>query len=309
MSMGASLPLVTPRGISNPVNERRDPYEGGERPKGRMLIFWGCGENVRAGQPMVIDFATIGQGQMPSGYVARRVAAGSPPGGRTTGQWPNQEDSKAVPDSASLLGDHAIRGNYTPEIRFALGSGQDFMERVQLQVAPRGAGTSVSWNSPSNATGYFATVMGSDGNDVVFWSSSDVQESGGMLMDYVPPFEVVRLIREKVVMPPQTTECAVPSEVTKRAGGSAMFNFIAYGPEANFAQPPRPQDPQWAVKVRFKSTAMTLLGEATGSVRGNRRAEPARGSTGASAETPPAQPSASDPIKDGINILRGIFGR
>ena len=71
----------------------------------------------------------------------------------------------------------------------------------------------------------------------------------------------------------------------------------------------RSQDPQWAVKVRFKSTAMTLLGEATGSVRGNRRAEPARGSTGASAETPPAQPSASDPIKDGINILRGIFGR
>ena len=313
MNMGPSLPLLTPRAASSPERTERDMPEGMERPKGRMLIYWGCGEAVRAGQPVVIDFARMSQGQMPSGFVSRRVAAGAPPSGRTTGLWPNQQDSKAVPDSASLTGDHSIRGNYTPDIRFALGNGQDFMERVELSPSLSGSGAAaVRWNALNTATGYFATVFGSDGNDTIFWSSSDVQESGGMLMDYVPPAEVARLIREKVVMPAQTTECSVPAEVVKKSG-TPFLNFIAYGPEANFAQPPRPQDPQWAVKVRFKSTASTLLGD-MGDSRGRRaqRAEPSRTPSGAAPADPaaqPAQPAAPDPVKDGINILRGIFGR
>ena len=231
-----------------------------------------------------------------------------------------------MPASASLLGDHQIKGNYSPDIQFALGEGHDFMDRVELATAPRGAGAvHVSWNAVGTATGYFAMVFGSDGNDTVMWSSSEVQEMGGMLMNYVPPSEVARLIREKVVLAPSVTECTVPAEVVKRAGGTPFFNFIAYGPEANFAQPPRPQDPKqawepmWAVKVRFKSTASTLLGDAAGG--GGRR--PARtqapsqapaseaGAAGESQTAEPAQKPAAgpDPVKDGVNILRGIFGR
>lgn len=308
MSMGPSLPLVSPRTVATERAERDIP-EGMERPKGRMLIYWGCGDATRQGQPVVIDFARAAAGQMPSGFTSRRVVAGSTPSGRTVGVWPNQQDSKSVPDSASLVGDHTIRGNYTPDIRFALGAGQDFMERVALSPSVSSTGAaSVRWNALTNATGYFATVFGSDGNDTIFWSSSDVQESGGMLMDYVPPAEVARLIREKVVMPPQTTECTVPAEVVKKSG-TPFLNFIAYGPEANFAQPPRPQDPQWAVKVRFKSTASTLLGDA-GESRGGRsqRAEPSRAPSG-DASAQPGAPAAPDPVKEGINILRGIFGR
>jgi hypothetical protein len=110
----------------------------------------------------------------------------------------------------------------------------------------------------------------------------------------------------------------VPSEVVKRAGGTPFFNFIAYGPEANFVQPPRPSDPKqpweqiWTAKVRFKSTASTLLGEASGG--GGRRpartqapaAEPGAEQTAEPAQKPAAGP---DPVKEGINILRGIFGR
>ncbi len=303
MSMGPSLPLLTPRGERQP-GERERP-ENMERPKGRMLIYWGCGEATRAGQPVIVDFARMGQGQMPSGTVARNVAGGGPSSGRTNGLWPNQQDSKAVPDSASLIGEHTIRGNYTPDIRFSLGAGHDFMERVELNSSARGGGAaSVRWIAPSTATGYFATAMGGDGNDVVMWSSSEVQESGGSLMDYIPPAEVARLIREKVVMPPQTTECTVPADVVKKA---QMLSFIAYGPEANFGFPPRPQDPQWYAKVRFKSTASTLLGDA-----GDSGGRPQRASPGAPARDTAAQPSAPaapDPIKDGVNILRGIFGR
>src|SRR5689334_6011325 len=246
--------------------------QGMEQPKGRMLIYWGCGENVRSGQPVIVDFARVSQGQTPPNMVSRRVSAPSGPSpsrAKTYGDWPNQRDSKAVPGGASLVGDHQIKGNYTPDIQFALGSGQDFMDRVELATAGRGAGAvNVSWNAVGNATGYFAMAMGGDGNDVVMWSSSELQEMGGALMNYVPPSEVARLVREKIVLAPSVTDCTVPGEVVKRAGGSPFLNFIAYGPEANFAQPPRPADPKqaweplWAVKVRFKSTASTLLGDA-----------------------------------------------
>ena len=301
MNMGSSLPLLTPRGTSERQPTERERYESAERPKGRMLIYWGCGEATRAGQPVVIDFAR--GGQMPN-MVGRNVASGGPVSNRTHGLWPNQQDSKAVPDSASLIGEHKIRGNYTPDIPFALGAGHDFMERDELATSARGAGaTSVRWNAPSAATGYFATAMGGDGNDVVMWSSSEVQEMGGSLMDYIPPAEVARLIREKVVMPPQTTECTVPAAVVKQA---QMFSFIAFGPEAKFGFPPRPQDPQWYAKVRFKSTASTFLGDTGGSGRAQRA--PAGAPSGDQSAQPSA-PAAPDPVKDGINILRGIFGR
>ena len=321
MTMGPSLPLLTPRQAPAEAVERDLP-QGMEQPRGRMLIYWGCGENVRSGQPVVIDFAKVGQGQMPPNMASHRVAVPrgpSPSRAKTYGDWPNQQDAKPVPAGASLKGDHRIAGNYSPEIQFSLGEGQDFMERVELSASPQGAAAAqVRWNAVPTATGYFATVSGAESQDeIVFWSSSESQEMGGMLMDYVPPAEVARLVREKVVMPAQQTECVVPGEVVKRAGGAAFLNFIAYGPEANFAQPPRPQDPKqpweplWTVKARFKSTGSTLLGEASGGGRPSRARQPSREprEEQQAGQPAPQQPAAPDPVKEGVNILRGIFGR
>jgi hypothetical protein len=325
MEMGSSLPLLTPERAPAQRRESGMP-EGMEQPKGRMLIYWGCGENARPGQPVILDFAALSQGQTPPNMVSRRVSipnAPAPSRARTYGDWPNQQDSKSIPGSASLRGDHQIKGNYSPDIQFALGEGHDFMDRVELATAARGAGAvNVSWNAVGTATGYFATVFGSDGTDTIMWSSSDVQEMGGALMNFVPPSEVARLIREKVVLAPSVTECTVPAEVVKRSGGSPFLNFIAYGPEANFVHPPRPKDTrqaweqQWAVKVRFKSTASTLLGDSGGGGRRPARtqapAEAPAGEAGgeqAAGEAEQKPAAGPDPIKEGVNILRGIFGR
>ena len=84
----------------------------------------------------------------------------------------------------------------------------------------------------------------------------------GALTDYLPPSEVRRLIAQGMVMNPQTTECVVPSEVT-RAAQFGMLQMIAYGEETDFADPPRPHDPKavwnirWTVKVRRKATTGT----------------------------------------------------
>jgi hypothetical protein len=161
--------------------------------------------------------------------------------------------------------------------------------------------------------------QGDNQNDMVTWSSSEVQEMGQVLMDYIPPAEVERLIREKVVMPPQTTECTVPSGIFKSE--ASMFNFIAYGNELNLVHPPRPKDikqvweQEWAVKLRLKSTAMTLLAEGEGGSRRRGRsaaAEPAA-PPAQQKDAPPAQadkPQAADPaeaVQEGVKALRGIL--
>jgi len=320
LGMGTALPLLTPERA--PAERRSGMPEGMERPKGRMLIYWGCGESTRPGQPVVLDFAKVAEGETPPNMVTHRVSGPTPPApgrNKTYGEWPNKEDNKPVPDSASLRGDHLVKGSYSPEIRFSLGETHDFMARVALSSARRGEGaSSVSWNSVPNATGYFAMAFGSmSREEMVLWSSSDVQEMGGELMNYVPPAEVARLVREKVVLPPATTECTVPAEVVKKAGGSPFFNFIAYGPEANFAQPPRPSDPKiaweplWTAKARFKSTASTLLGESAARERRARPETRPERETAPPRETKEAAPSPAvpNPVDEGVKALRGIFGR
>ena len=308
MQMGAQLPLVTPRRERAADRGPRD-YPDGQRPKGRMLLYWGCGDSTRPGQPVVFDFAKIAEGQMPQGLSSRRVAQASGPAfgrSRTYGDWPNPEEPKTVPEGASLRGDHLVKGNYSPDIRFALD--RDFMARAELAAS----GNTMRWNAIATATGYFATLVGAQNeNEVVFWSSSDVQEMGGSLMDWLPPAEVARLVKEKVVLPPSTTDCTVPREVVAKAG-TPMVNFIAYGEEANFIHPPRPSDPktpwepQWAAKVRFKSTAGLLLGEEGESPRAQR---PTREATRENPQQEAQPQQAPDPLQDGVKALRGIFGR
>jgi hypothetical protein len=306
LKMGASLPLETPQ------RQRAEPREDGmpenfEKPRGRMLIFWGCGEQAGPGQPYVIDFARVAQGEVPQGLISRRVNVQRGPSAsrsKTYGDWPNQRDGKRVPGDASLLGEHQVKGNYSPDIKFALADKYEFMEPVNLAMAKSGGGIRMSWNSVANAHGYFTTAMGGKegAEDVVFWSSSNSREFGDQLLNWLPPGEVARLIKERVVMPTSTTECVVPAQFVA-AAPAAFVRFIAYGEEANFVHPPRPKDPnvvwnqEWAAKVRLKSTAATMLGEEGRSGGGS-----APASSGSSAP-------AVDPVQEGFKALKGLFGR
>jgi hypothetical protein len=344
MQMGAALPLLTPEaGRERREPDERDLPQGMEQPKGRLLIFWGCGEQAGPGQPVVIDFARVASGQSMPNLVSRgvRQPRGPAPGAsRTYGHWPNPTDSRAVPAQASLLGEHAVQGNYSPEIRFRVER-HDFMPAVQLTTGARSSAGAqpLAWQSVAGATGYFLAAFGAGagdaGTDVVMWTSSAVQETGGSLSDYVPPAEVARLIREKVVLAPERTECTVPAEVI-RAMPMGMLSFVAYGDELNLVHPPRPQDPkvpwdrQWAVKLRLKSTTLTPLGEGMAGLVGGRSAParapadagqapatgaaPAAGDAGAAsaAGTPPASPTQA--IEEGVRqgaqqLMRGLFGR
>lgn len=328
LSMGQSLPLLTPRIERGPAPREEPEERAFEKPKGRMLIYWGCGETVRSGQPVIVDFANLNSQEAARAFRSHAVSRPSGPAAgrnRSYGVWPNQEDSRAVPAQGLLRGDHVIAGNYSPEIRFAVGERHDFMETVVFDPVRKtqGGAFALKWKLVPTAIGYFATAtgQGENQNDIVMWSSSEVQEMGQTLMDYLPPAEVARLIREKVVMTPQTSECSVPAGIFK--GEGSMLNFIAYGDELNLVHPPRPKDPkqvweqQWAVKLRLKSTALTMLAESEGGGRRGRAGTSRRESEPAAQqpqpERPPAQaekaqpPSPIDPVQEGVKALRGIL--
>ncbi|MBB4841063.1 hypothetical protein HNP52_004160 [Sphingomonas kyeonggiensis] len=266
MRMGASVPLVTPE----PNKPAKEEYKF-ERPKGRMLIYWGCGAHVGPGQPVIIDFAKVAKGQMPPDLFAAGIPAelGPRPGNsRTYGDWPNGKGNAQVRGNSSLIGQHRIAGNYSPEISFALN--QDFMSAPRVKAGQAADGSiPLNWGQVPLATGYYAWAMGTgdrkDG-DMVWWASSATRQFGGDLWSWLSPATVNRLIGQKVVMPATQTSCTIPTEV-KAAAGEMMMGFLyAYGPEANFAFPERPKDPKiawrpkWTAKARYRSMANFMTG-------------------------------------------------
>ena len=260
LQMGASLPLITPIREESPRETSAMPAQF-QRPKGRMLIYWGCGEHVTAGQPTVIDFSKIEPGKMPPGMASLANMAhiqSGPMGAPGFGRWPNDKDRRPVPTGGSLVGPHKIEANYAPPIAFSLGAGQDFMPALGLRDAgplPSGA-SRLAWQPAASATGYALALFGTGGNgDVVMWSSAKSAQMPAM--DYLAPGEVRRLVTAGSVLPPSASECVLPAEVAA-ASPMGMLMMIGYGPEADFTD--NPKLPKWTTKVRYKTTASIMRG-------------------------------------------------
>ena len=279
--LGASLPLWGPEPSQpRPREDGNEMPDNFERPKGRLLLFWGCGAKAGPGQPVVIDFAKVAAGQVPPNLFTstvpriREVMASN---SASYADWPNRKSSKAVPKDSSLLGAHRIAGNVGPEISFTLA--QDYMPALGASTAMQGDGSvMIRWNALQPATGYVAWAFGGmdrgGGNgDMVWWTSSASQQFGGGLWDWLPPATVARLVTQKIVMPPAQTSCQIPAEV-KKASGEMMFgNLNAFGPEASFAYPPKPAgnatwNIDWTAKVRFRSHTMLMIGADFGGMGG-----------------------------------------
>lgn len=305
--LGKSVALKTPERVPDApeIPGQRDF----QRPKGRMLIFWGCGEHAPKGQPVVIDFSKLAAGQMPPGLFSSSVPLDrrvSPASSRTYGRWPAEDGKSARPDS-SLLGAHRVAGNYSPEMAFTLT--KDFMGALRATGAAQPSGaTLLRWNGLPEATGYHASLVGgrqgADGQpaDIVWWSSSATREFGGGLADWLAPSTVSRLVANRTVLSPQTTTCTVPAEVKQAAPDFMFASLHAYGPEEDFAYPPRPSDPkiawkpEWTARIRHRSMTGFLLGM------------PDVGASARNSDSPPVQQQCQPKKKRGLGGLGGMIG-
>ena len=342
-AMGASLVLLPPaRESAQPMPklpstpETVEKDEVPEQPKGRVLLYWGCSDTVRPGQPKVLDFATASfqdYGKFMAGRSDRERGATAAPGHAI---WPNPQHSQKVPKDASLTGAHAVSGEgIPPSLQFAIGQAQDFMPKLAVTAQGGGAAaTQLQWPALAHARAYFFNAMGSSGNDMVIWSSSDVPEPGWGLINYASNTNVDKWLGEKVLLPTTQTQCAIPAGVFAQAEGG-MVQGIAYGNELNLAHPPRPADrkvawaPEWTARIRVKSAAMlSLEGDERGSRRtGGRtgRASPptapfpaddapaaaatGTGQPGSAPQQSPNAPAGLPGMPELGNVLKGLFGR
>ena len=281
MLLGESLQLNAPipeKVVPTPpmvVDEspRETSYE---KPKGKISIYWGCGETVRPGQPRTLDVATASIDDYAKFFVMRgktTKGARSEPGHPA---WPNKVDDRKVPENASLVGTHNFVGNGIPEsFKLELAAAHDLMPAIELLQTKKEGGVNLEWKNLSQARGYFIAVMGgmsgrerggdNDSGEMVLWTSSELPDFGFGLMDYQSNKDVDHWINEKVILPANTTKCDVPKGIFGEQG-TGMLRMIAYGSESYFAYPPRPTDPKiawepdWQLKLRNKSTFTSILG-------------------------------------------------
>ncbi len=314
--LAPTLKLNSPRAapaapVARADDERDIEPSETEKPRGKVSLYWGCGDEVRPGQPRVVDFANALPQDLMQIFNGRRAtqrgthsAAGHP-------IWPSEADSRMVPKTATLAGEMAFSGDGLPDnFRFTLPPAQDLMLPLDLQQTDAGGATQLSWATLPTARAYFVAAVGgkkgegksdgkadskSDEANVVLWTSSELPDSGFGLVDYQTNAAVDRWLREKVLLAPATTRCTVPKGVFTDGGG--LLRVIAFGNELNLAYPPRPTDvrqawePQWAVKVRLKSVASAVLGLDGG--RGK----------------PENKPEKEDSKPSPLDRLRNILGR
>ncbi len=284
--MGKSVPLLgdAPGRATKPDRDY-DP-RGMEKPKGRLLMFWGCYAKAPKGQPFIIDFAKMPTAQMPTGMPAqmRGYQAAAAARDANAAWWPNGSNGKQPKSGSSLRGDHRIASGFTPEIKFAVMN--DYMASLKVSPMEQMGAILLGWNAVPTATGYAAWAMGGmqnagQGGDMVMWTSASTRDSG-IGMDWLSPAEVARQITAKNVMPPTQKSCAIPAEAKAAAGGMMFGSMNAFGPEENFAFPPKPADPKavwnidWTAKVRFRafSSFMTGMGAMGGMDGGSAEPRP-----------------------------------
>lgn len=277
LQLGKSLPLVPPKAAepARPGGTTQPGMADGNA-KARILIYWGCSATVRPGQPKEIKF------EVKDGKVTGNTAAwGSAMQGRYAPDrtvnvdpryalWPNEKHRKVVPKNGSLVGNHHIVGDKVPaSLQFDLTQQQDFMPEIALgSTGDLASGQTWNWRPVDRAQGYYLHAMGMQGDAMVFWSSSDTADAGMGIFDYLPPSTVDKWIKEKVLLAPSVTSCAMPKGIFAGSGQSSggMLQMIAFGPESHFAYPPKPADPkaawnpEWNVRVRNKSTTTAMLG-------------------------------------------------
>lgn len=336
LKLGDKLPLLPV--IEDKVVESRETGPSGaptdyEAPKGRILFYWGCSATVQPGQPRILDLSKLSAGSAASFGSAFSGRFAPDRGAKVrTGYdvFPNERDQRGLPRDASLVGEHQIVGDSIPaSFRFNLGPAHDVMPAIELQ-SQGGLKDSValSWIPVTNARAYFLHAMGAQGDDMIFWSSSEVPDTGFGLFDYLSNGTIDKWIAEKVILGAGVTQCAVPKGIfaARDGGGSrgredagAMLRMVAYGGEHGFVHPPRPTDAkipwnqEWSVRLRVKSQTMAMLGEDMGerssdNRSGKRRpAAPVDADQGDTGED--SQPTNKMQLPNPAGLLKGLFGR
>lgn len=224
----------------------------------KLLLYWGCGERVRAGQPRQLDMTTTSSNSPATGLKGRAIVEASPSPDSGVAIWPNSASRSVVPKEASLVGKHAFSGENIPaNMQFDLKAKQDFMPALAINVnGIKGSATTLNWSRIATAQGYFLMATAKNNREIVVWTSSELPEPGWGLMDYASNESLAQWKRDKIVLSANQTSCSIPAGIFSQTGG-AMLNGIAYGEETNL----KSRNASWNARIRVKSATMQPFDE------------------------------------------------
>ena len=309
LKLGASLPLLPPPPPAPRTKSKRTPFDEQEpqegmpeMPRFQIKFYWGCGAQVKTGQPRVLDFSRdnmMAWGQFMQGRAERDRGATS---NSQSSFWPNASNNQKHAADGSLVGDHTVTGAGLPaSLNFQLSAAQDFMPPLGLRTDGGKAGViNLSWSALPTATGYFANATGfamregqgdnADEMTMIMWSAAEVPDPGGGLIGYLSNANQDRFLRERTILPPTQTNCEIPPGIFAQ---SMMVNIgaIAYGRELNLVHPARPSDPripwnqEWSARVRVKSQAGAMIMDGMGGSSSGRRGSSSRAPASSSASS------------------------
>jgi len=265
--LAPTLKLQTPERPKPPPPAEDGPTEFTyEPPKGKLVLYWGCSETVRPGQPKVVDLSTATMAELGKFFESRRATQRGAHATFGRPVWPSKDDKRALPPGSSIAGQHSFKAEGVPEsFSFTIPAAQDVMPAMEVRQEKGPTAVKLSWTAIPQARAYFLGSMGAlpDGEQgFMLWTSSELPESGFGLFDYQTNTAVDGWVRDKVLLAPTITTCSVPNE----AAAQGMLRSIAYGTELNLAHPARPTDPkiawepEWNLKIRVKSMSTTMMG-------------------------------------------------
>ncbi|WP_457020674.1 hypothetical protein [Luteimonas sp. A611] len=292
LQLGDSIDLLPPGNASSATSDATAHTAVGQAGDGtfRIRYYWGCGEQVRAGQPSEFTVTVRNGKPVTAGraMVPRQVPQAGIASAPRFALWPNPSARKAVGGKASLVGSHTVTSEALPaSLQFELDRDHDFLPELKLRSEGDAArGHTLSWDAVDGARAYFIHGTAADGETIVMWSSSEDGYAGQELMDFLPENLISQWTGKRTLMGADARSCRIPPGVFAGNGnGTPMLQMIAYGNDRTLARP------DGSVRVRTKSTAMLM---------------PGLGASAPGTATDAVKPTAKDAAK---GLLRGLLGR
>lgn len=254
----------------------------------RVLLYWGCDARAGAGQPETLE---AGRNPLLQGMeeMLRQTKGQLAAPSTTWTSWPHPGDERAIPAQASLVGEHLVRSNYAPEVRFPLSQPQDFLAPLNLSATPTGGATDLRWNPVSGVVGYRAMAMGQPEGPsapLVLWVASRGSETAS---NGDSTARLQSLVSSGALLGAERQQCTISAEAS-RALGMAPVTLEGYTGAISL----RPA-PGQLVRLERSTTGMALLGMSQ--LEGS-------GATGGAA---PAEQAPQPAPRPGFGLLKGLF--
>ena len=96
--LAPTLKLQTPESPKPPPPAEDGPTEFNyEPPKGKLVMYWGCSETVRPGQPKIVDLSTATIAELGKFFESRRATQRGAHATFGRPVWPSKDDKRALP--------------------------------------------------------------------------------------------------------------------------------------------------------------------------------------------------------------------